>query len=65
MPTHSLELIEGAALKQAIETNYLEERQPVIKPIDVLIQYAFTLAAGDGLDPQKAFEEVKKDILLQ
>ncbi|MGB3018610.1 MAG: ligase-associated DNA damage response DEXH box helicase [Ignavibacteria bacterium] len=60
VPTHSLELIEGAALKQAIETNYLEERQPVIKPIDVLIQYAFTLAAGDGLDPQKAFEEVKK-----
>ena len=60
VPTHSLELIEGAALKQAIESEHLEERQPVIKPIDVLIQYAFTLAAGDGLVPNRAFNEVKK-----
>ncbi len=60
VPTHSLELIEGAALKQAIETNYLEDRLPVLKPIDVLVQYAFTLAAGDGLEPAKAFGEVKK-----
>ncbi len=65
VPTHSLELIEGAALKDAIGSNQLEDRQPVIKPIDVLVQYAFTLAAGDGLEPAKAFGEVKKTFAYQ
>lgn len=60
VPTHSLELVEGAALKHAIVTGHLEDRPPVLKPVDVLIQYAFTLAAGDGLDQRSTFDEVRK-----
>ena len=28
LPTHSLELVEAAALKKAIEENYIESREP-------------------------------------
>ena len=59
VPTHSLELVEGAALKHAVGSELLESRQPVLKPIDVLIQYLLTLAAGDGLEPGKALSEIR------
>lgn len=59
VPTHSLELIEGAALKEAIRSNIIEDRQPLIKPYDVLIQYLVTLAVGEGFDQQQTFQEVK------
>lgn len=60
VPTHSLELVEGAALKEAAASQHLENRQPVLKPIDVLIQYVLTLACGDGFDPVKTLAEVRK-----
>ncbi len=59
VPTHSLELVEGAALRKAIHSGHLEQRQPVLKPIDVLVQYTFTLAAGDGFEPAKALREIR------
>ncbi len=59
VPTHSLELVEGAALKEAMLKNYLEDREPLIKPYDVLIQYLITLAAGEGFDKDKIFDEVR------
>jgi len=59
VPTHSLELVEGAALKEAIKTDQLENRQPLIKPYDVLIQYLVTLAVGEGFDQRTAFDEVR------
>jgi ATP-dependent helicase Lhr and Lhr-like helicase len=62
VPTHSLELIEGAALKDAIEGKILEERIPYHKPIDVLAQYLVTLAVGDGFREKEIFDEVKNTI---
>ncbi len=59
VPTHSLELMEGAALKDAMEHNVLEDRIPFNKPIDVLVQYLVTLAVGDGFTYQETFREVK------
>lgn len=59
LPTHSLELIEGAALKEAVEKNILEDRLPYINPIDVLVQYLVTLAVGDGFREKEIFSEVK------
>lgn len=60
VPTHSLELMEGAALRQAIGERKLESRQPYLRSFDVLIQYLVTLAVSDGFDPKVIFEEIKQ-----
>ncbi|MDQ6815528.1 MAG: ligase-associated DNA damage response DEXH box helicase, partial [Bacteroidota bacterium] len=59
LPTHSLELVEAAALKQAMEENVIESRDPRMLCFDVLIQYLCTLAVGEGFRPGQIFEEVK------
>lgn len=59
LPTHSLELVEAAALKSAIDIKFIESRQPRLLCFDVLIQYLSTLAVSDGFYPEQIFEEVK------
>ncbi len=58
VPTHSLELIEGAALRSALNKNYYESRKPQEKCMDVLVQYLVTLAVGEGLKPSEARREI-------
>lgn len=60
VPTHSLELIEVAALKEAVKSNIVEERQPMVMCFDVLIQYLVTRALGEGFDQAALFQEVRK-----
>lgn len=48
LPTHSLELMEAAALKEAVSENTIETKDPLILCYDVLIQFMGTLAIGDG-----------------
>lgn len=59
LPTHSLELVEAAALKAAIAENMIESRVPMLLCYDVLIQYLSTLAISEGFVPEKIFNEVK------
>jgi ATP-dependent Lhr-like helicase len=59
IPTHSLELLEGAALKQAITNVNFESRDPILLAIDVLIQYMVTLAVSDGFRADQLYKEVK------
>lgn len=59
VPTHSLELVEAAALKEAMEKNDVESRQPMILCYDVLIQYLGTLAISEGFVSEEIFREVK------
>lgn len=59
LPTHSLELIEAAAMRQAIRDGFLESREPYFRSWDVLVQYLTTLAVGAGFEPQLLFEQVK------
>ena len=58
LPTHSLELVEAAALKSAIKENLVESRQPMLLCFDVLIQFMNTLAISDGFDPDELFQEI-------
>jgi len=58
LPTHSLELVEAAALKSAMKQNFIESRQPMLLCFDVLIQYLGTLAIGEGFYPDMIFKEV-------
>jgi len=58
LPTHALEMLEGAALREAVEAGDLEARLPPVRCFDVLIQYLVTRALGGGFEPRKLFREV-------
>jgi ATP-dependent Lhr-like helicase len=59
LPTHSLELIEAAALKEATKIKLIEGREPRILCFDVLIQFLSTLAISDGFYPENIFKEIQ------
>jgi ATP-dependent helicase Lhr and Lhr-like helicase len=59
LPTHSLELVEAAALKSAVGEQFIESREPMILCYDVLVQYLSTLAVSDGFIPEQIFKEIK------
>lgn len=59
LPTNSLELIEAAALREAMSRGIIEERVPYIRSFDVLIQYLITLAVSDGFRPKEIYEEIR------
>ena len=58
VPTHSLELVEGAALRKAVELGIIEQRIPYFRSFDVLLQYLMTLAISDGFYPDQIYQEV-------
>ena len=60
LPTHSLELMEAAALKSAMQEGLIESREPMLLCFDVLIQYLSTLAISDGFYPDALFAELKR-----
>lgn len=57
VPTHSLEIVEAAALEQAYHQGIVESRQPVVMAFDVLIQYLVTRAIGDGFSAYELYRE--------
>ncbi len=59
LPTHSLELVEAAALKKGIAENYIESKEPMLLCFDVLLQYLCTIAISDGFKPDEIFKEIK------
>ncbi len=59
LPTHSLELTEAAALKEATKINLIESREPRVLCFDVLMQYLSTLAISDGFIPEIILKEIK------
>jgi ATP-dependent Lhr-like helicase len=70
LPTHALELVEAAAIKEAYKTNDIESREPAIMVFDTIIQYLVTLAVGDGFDDKIIYDEIKnthafKEILIE
>ncbi len=65
VPTHSLELMEAAALRFSIENQIVEERIPYIRCFDVLIQYLMTLAVSGGFNAEEIFLEVKNTFCFE
>lgn len=59
LPTHSLELLEVAALKRAIKEEAIESREPMLLCFDVLLQFLCTLAIGEGFEPGALYKEIK------
>lgn len=60
VPTNALELIEAAALRDAIEKKEMESQFPPVLTYDVLIQFLVTLAVGEGFDRDHAYQVAKR-----
>ncbi len=58
LPTHALELVEAAALREALKNQEIENRDPYARSFDVLVQYLVTLAVGDGFEEKATYQEV-------
>lgn len=59
VPTHSLELVEAAGLREAIRRNIVEDRVPYLRSFDVLMQYLITLAVSDGFHADEILKEIR------
>jgi ATP-dependent Lhr-like helicase len=59
VPTHSLELLEAAGARSAIEERRIESRPVPEKPLDVLVQHLVTIAMGGGFRAAELFDEVR------
>lgn len=60
VPTHSLELIEVAALKEAVRTQTIENRDPMVQSFDVLVQFMVTIALGGGFRSEELHQIVAR-----
>lgn len=65
VPTHSLELIEAAALRSAMENNESEHILCPTLTYDVLIQFLVTLAVGDGFFEEELYPILKNTYSFQ
>jgi ATP-dependent Lhr-like helicase len=59
VPTHSIEIVEGAAARAAIAAGHIEARTSPQQPLDVLVQHLVTVALGGGFLPDALYEEVR------
>lgn len=59
VPTHSLELVEGAAARAAVTAGQIEARETPRQPLDVLVQHLVTVALGGGFTPDALLTEVR------
>ncbi len=60
VPTHSLEIVEGAAARAAIAAGHIESRHSPREPLDVLVQHLVTVALGGGFRPDDLLAEVRR-----
>ncbi|MFJ3482057.1 ligase-associated DNA damage response DEXH box helicase [Pseudomonas sp. NPDC090202] len=59
VPTHSLELVEAAAARDAVDARSIEPRESPYKPLDVLVQHLVSMALGGGFRPEQLLAEVR------
>ncbi|QTN33940.1 ligase-associated DNA damage response DEXH box helicase [Akkermansiaceae bacterium] len=59
VPTNALELIEFAAARKAAQDKAIESRQPLPKPLDVLVQHLVTCAIGEPFLPCEMLAEIR------
>jgi ATP-dependent Lhr-like helicase len=65
VPTHALELIEIKAYRLAINEHLIENRIPLKKCYDVLMQHMMTCAIGGGFRAENLFSEIKTTTCFQ
>jgi ATP-dependent Lhr-like helicase len=58
VPTNGMELMEIAALRDAVNEKRIEARIPPRRPLDVLVQHLVTIALGGGFEAVEFRKEV-------
>jgi len=53
------EILDSAALQQALRQEHLESRGALNKPLDVLVQFITTLSTGVGCSPEQTLDAVR------
>ncbi len=59
VPTNTMELVEGAAAREAALAGRVEARSSPEAPLDVLVQHLVTVALGGGFRPDELYEELR------
>lgn len=59
VPTHTLQIVEFAAARAALEKEELERLEGLPHPIDALCQHLVTVGLGGGFSPDALFEEIR------
>ena len=59
VPTNALELIEFAALKEAMQNEKIEAREPLLMPMDLLAQHLVSMSISGGFTRQAMYSEIK------
>lgn len=59
VPTHAVELLEAAALQDAVAAGQIEARESPHQPLDVLVQHLVSMALGGGFRPDELLREVR------
>ena len=59
VPTNALELLDFAAARDAADAQAIESREPLDRPLDVLVQHLVTCAMGGGFTPDDLRDEVR------
>ncbi|MEG2879098.1 MAG: ligase-associated DNA damage response DEXH box helicase [Comamonas sp.] len=62
VPTHSLELVEAAAAREAVHAGQIEARPSPRAPLDVLVQHLVTIALGGGFQPDELLSEIRSTV---
>jgi ATP-dependent Lhr-like helicase len=58
VPTNTLELVEAAAARSAVQAGRVESRSSPAKPLDVLVQHLVSVALGGGFEADALYAEV-------
>lgn len=58
VPTQAFQMAEVVALRRAVESGRVEEKKPLVGPLDVLIQHVLTVAAGPGFLADELYGEI-------
>jgi ATP-dependent Lhr-like helicase len=59
VPTHAMELVEFAAVRDAARARHIEARRPLLKPLDVLVQHLVTCAIGEPFEASAMRREIE------
>ncbi len=59
VPTQSIEMVEGAAAREAVANGMIEARASPEQPLDVLVQHLVTVALGGGFLADELYAEVR------
>lgn len=65
VPTHAFELVEIAAVREALAQRRIEARPPPALSLDVLSQHLVTIAMGGGFTAADMLQEVKSTVAFK